>query len=562
MAESPAIDALVVGAGMGGIYSTYRLSRMGFNVHCIERGSDVGGTWYWNTYPGAMSDTETYLYRFSWDKEDLQTYPWTHHYVYQPEILEYIQHVVKRHDLRKYMHFNCQMESATWDESICRWRIVCSDRTFFARYLITAVGILAKVKYPKIAGLETFEGDILHTARWDHNVDLKQKKVGVIGNGSSGVQVMTAIAPIVRELVSFQRHPQYSVPSCQGPVSPEYRQKINENYDKIWESVFESSVGFGHKESTRKTMEATPEERQQAFQDVWDKGNGFRFLFGAFGDLTTNEEANEEACKFIRGKIDEIVKDRRKASILKPKELYARRPLCDSGYYDMFNRNNVDVVDLKANPIKEITAKGVKLSDGSVHELDILILATGFDALVGSYSRVCVKGREGKTLKDHWEYGPTAYGGVSCPGFPNMFLVGGPQGPFSNFPPSIESEVDFIMKCIEHAEATSDDDQEYVNGSRNDQANGKGDERSSGVARLSKKQRRVMEVTAEAESAWSEHCQSIASGSVFVKSPSWLFGENIPGRKVNVGSFYFGGLKLYRDWVKREVSEGFPGFHE
>ncbi|KAK7214198.1 hypothetical protein V2G26_021376 [Clonostachys chloroleuca] len=409
------VDALVVGAGVAGIYSTYRLSRAGLNVQCIDTAGDVGGTWYWNTYPGAMSDTESYLYRFSWDKEDLVSYPWSNHYVYQPEILEYLRHVVERHDLRKHMRFNTEMQKAIWDDEKSVWVVSCSgDLVIHARYLINCLGLLSKPNYPNIPGISSFSGDLIHTAKWDRTVELQGKTVGIIGNGSTGVQVMTALAPKVGRLVSFQRHPQYSVPSGQGPIPNGYRDKINQNYDQIWKDVWASSTAFGVPETTRKAMEATPEERQRAFQEVWEQGNGFRFMFSAFGDLTTNIEANEAACEFLRGKIDEIVKDPRKANALKPRDLYARRPLCDTGYYQIFNRENVDIVDLRETSIEKITPEGIVTADGAVHRLDALIFATGFDAIEGSYLR--------------------------------------PQGAFANFPVVIESEINFIAECILHSE--------------------------------------------------------------------------------------------------------------
>lgn len=527
------IDALVVGAGMGGIYTTYRLSQMGLDVKCIDIAGDVGGTWYWNKYPGAMSDTESYLYRFSWDKDDLQTYPWSNHYLYQPEILQYLRHVVEKHGLRRFMVFNVEMTSARWDQDLQRWQVTLSTgRSVVARYLVNSLGVLSRPNYPEIPGLESFAGRIVHTARWDDTITLRGRKVGVIGNGSTGIQVMTAIAPIVSELKSFQRHPQYSVPSGQGPISSDYRKQINSNYDSIWQNVRSSAVGFGVPEVSRKTMEATSQERQEAFQEVWNQGNGFRFMFSAFGDLTTDEVANEEACKFIRDKIDETVKDPRKAAILKPCDLYARRPLCDSGYYQIFNRDNVDVIDLKTNPIARLTEQGFAMSDGTTHELDVLIFATGFDAIEGNYLRLSITGCHGETIQEHWQNGPTAYGGVACSGFPNMFLVSGPQAPFANFPPVIESEIDFIMSCIENSERK-----------RN----------------VLKSRHATVEATQGAEKEWSALCNRLVEGSLFKNTSSWIFGANVPGRRATT-NFFFGGLGGYRKWVDTVIADDFRGF--
>lgn len=541
MTRSTHIDALVVGAGVGGIYATYRLARMDLTVQCIDTAGDVGGTWYWNRYPGAMSDTESYLYRYSWDKEDLQSYPWSHHYVYQPEILGYLRHIVKKHDLRQYMRFNTEMTTATWEEDVQRWRVICSTgQVYIVRYLVTCLGLLSKANYPNISGISSFEGKLVHTAKWPEDLDLKGKKVGIIGNGSTGTQVMTAIAPVVENLKTFQRSPQYSVPSGQKPIPKGYRENINKNYDQIWENVWSSAIGFGVPESRRKVMETSPEERQEVFQSVWDQGNGFRFMFSAFGDITTDRDANEEACKFIRVKIDEIVKDPIKAKALKPTELYARRPLCDAGYYEIFNRENVDVFDLKENPIKEIMPSGIKMADETVHDLDVLVFATGFDAVEGSYMRLKITGRDGKSIQEHWANGPTAFGGIACSGFPNMFLIAGPQGPFANFPPAVESETNFIISCIEYAEKTT-------------QPNGMnyGSVSSKSV---------TMEVTQEAENGWIDLCYELSEGSLFKTAPSWIFGANVPGRRLST-KFYFGGLKSYLDWVKEQIAGDFSAFH-
>ncbi|RTE78288.1 hypothetical protein BHE90_007219 [Fusarium euwallaceae] len=311
-----------------------------------------------------------------------------------------------------------------------------------------------------------------------------------------------------------------------GRVPPGYREMVNENYDKVWEDAFQSRTAFGVPETDRKTMEATPEERREAFQKVWDQGNGFRFMFSAFGDLTDGRAANEEACNFIRSKIDEIVKDPRKAHALKPRDLYARRPLCDSGYYQTFNRDNADIVDLRETSIEQIVPEGIQMKDGTIHQLDVLIFATGFDAIEGNYLRINIAGHGGKTIQKHWQHGATAYGAIACAGFPNMFLVAGPQGAFANFPVVIESEVDFITECILHAES----------------------------------KQRIMEVTPTAEQQWSDFCDKSVEGSLFKETSSWVFGANMKGRQTGP-KFYFGGVKYYRDWARKEIAAGFPGFN-
>lgn len=534
MAGTTVCDALVVGAGLGGIYQTLKLRDLGLKTICIDRAPEVGGTWYWNRYPGAMSDTESYLYRYSWDKEDLRTYPWKNHYLYQPEILQYINHVVDRHDLRKDIQLGTSMESATWIEEEGRWRVECDGRVFSARYLITALGILSTANFPNIEGLESFKGDLIHTSAWP-DIDLTGKRVGVIGNGSTGIQVMTALAPKVKKLISFQRSPQYSVPSGQRPVAKEYRDWVNEKYDDIYKEVWQSKNGFGIPEVTRLTMSVSADERRDIFEECWSKGNGFRFMFSGFGDLTTDVESNLEACKFIHSKIDEMVKDPRKAEALKPTELYARRPLCDTGYYEIFNRENVDIISLRQNPLKEIVPQGIRLSDDTTIDLDALVLATGFDALEGSYLRVCIKGQRGRTLKDHWRDGASAYLGVACSGFPNMFLIAGPQGPFANFPLALESEVNVITGCIAHAE------------------------RQAAGHLTGRRVPAYIAAKPAAEQEWLRLCDRLTEGSVFKTTRSWIFGENVEGRPPKV-KFYFGGLAGYVAETEKEVQAGFPSF--
>jgi len=441
-----------------------------------------------------MSDTESYIYRFSWDKEDLQTYPWPEHYVKQREVLAYLNHVVDKHDLRKYMQFNTEMLGADWDDVKKVWSVKLSTgETYKARFLVAALGLLSRTNYPDIKGIDTFKGEKCHTAKWPDNLELEGKRVGVIGCGSTGVQVITAVAPKVKSLTCFQRHPQYSVPSGDGPVSPEYRQWANENYDSIFDLVKNSITGFGIVESTTPMFSVSPEERERVLEENWAKGNGFRFMFATFSDITTNEEANEAVCEFIRKKIAQTVKDPEKARKLQPRDWYARRPLCDGGYFQRFNQDNVDVVDLKETPIEEITETGIRTSDGKVHELDVIVFATGFDAVEGNYTRLRIRGRGGENLKDRWTNGPTAYVGVSIPNFPNMFMILGAGGAFCNIPPLVEAQVEFITETIRKASATSD---------------------SSVIA----------EATQEAEDGWVDTCEEAAAGSLFWKTDSWIFG--------------------------------------
>ncbi|THZ50755.1 cyclopentanone 1,2-monooxygenase, partial [Aureobasidium pullulans] len=508
------LDALVVGAGFGGIYQLKKLRDQGLSVKAIDAASDVGGTWFWNRYPGAMSDTEAYLYRYSWDLEDLRSYPWKEHYLQGPEILAYLQHVVKLYDLRKDILLDTELEAATWDDLDDRWTVETSQGSFKVRYLVTALGLLSKVNVPDIQGIHDFGGQMYHTARWPQDATIEGKRVGVIGNGSTGIQVLTAVAKKAKHLVSFQRNPQYSVPSGNKPVSPEYRNYVNENYEEIWrEAKDESMFAFGFKEVSRPTFSVSPEEREEIYEAAWRKGGGFRFMFETFGDISTDDEANKSAADFIKRKIASTVKDPEKARRLMPSQLYARRPLCDTGYYEQMSRDHVEVVSLSETPITRIVPKGIITSDGEEHELDVIILATGFDAVDGNYTRVQIKGRNGQSLKQHWEpQGPSTSLGLCVPGFPNFFMITGPCGPFSNIPPAIETHVEFISEIIENAEKSCRDHLEFSGTksgmvklsdgcrlARNDSVNG------------GEKTGPVIEATPESEEKWLELCDELSA---------------------------------------------------
>ncbi|KAL2060117.1 hypothetical protein VTL71DRAFT_9939 [Oculimacula yallundae] len=533
------LDALVVGLGFGGIYQLKKLRDQGLRVKAIDKATDVGGTWYWNRYPGAMSDTYSFLYRFSWDHEDLLEYPWNTHYLQGPEILKYLQHVVNRHDLRKDMEFATELLAADWKVSERRWEVrLSTGERLSVRYLVTSLGPLTKTNFPTIPNLDTFQGKLYHTANWPDDVDLEDKRVGVIGNGSTGVQVITAIAKAdeVKQLLCFQRNPQYTVPAGNGVLSRQERQEINDNYTEIWKKAKESIFALGIEESSRPTFSVSAKERELIFEEAWQKGNGFRFMFGTFGDITFDKNANAEAQEFIRKKIRQTIKDPEKARKLCPTELYARRPLCDSGYYEQFNRENVDIVDIKTNPITELTTTGIKMSDGTLHELDVIICATGFDAVDGSYARIAIKGRNGESLKARWtKLIPTSYLGIMVPNFPNLFMIGGPNGPYSNYPPVTETHVEIISELIDRTEKAGSD------------------------TTVTSAKRCVIEAESDAEDRWTDRCEEISSASLFQKVDSWMYGRNVPGKKKAV-MFYMGGLGPYRKEVAALLEDNLKGF--
>ncbi len=520
------LDAVIVGAGFSGMYLLKKLrDEQGLSVRVFDKAGGVGGTWYWNRYPGALSDTESFVYCYSWDKELLQEWDITTRYLTQPQILDYLEHVADRYKLRPDIQLNTGMKAARFNESTNLWEVEMDNgEEYTAKFLVTALGILSATVIPEFRGLDTFEGTWYHTGDWPKDLDLSGKRVGIIGTASTGTQIITAIAPEVAHLTVFQRSPQYSVPVGNGPVSDEYTADIKKNYDKIWDGVWNSTIAFGFEESTVPTMSVSAEERKAIFQKSWDKGGGFRFMFETFSDIASSEEANFEAQEFIRGKIAEIVKDPETARKLSPQTLWAQRPLCDSGYYATYNRDNVELVDVKADPIAEITPKGVKTSSGAEYEVDVLIFATGFDSVDGNLKKINIYGRDGLLMNDHWKDGATSYMGTTIANFPNLLTSTGPNGPFANFPPVIDTQVEWICDMIKHV-------------------NDKG--------------LTTVEPKAAAEESWTKTCLDLSELSVFTKGDSWIFGTNVPGKPKTV-YFYMGGLNAYRD----QLAEGRDGGYQ
>jgi cyclohexanone monooxygenase len=525
--DSTDFDAIVVGAGFGGLYALKRLrDDLKLNTLLIEQGGGLGGTWYWNRYPGAMSDTRSHLYCYSFDKDLLQEDEFAHHYRLQPQVLKYLETVAERFKLMPNIRLNTQLARAYYDATTDRWNVTTdAGDSLSARYIITALGLLSKINLPPIEGLESFGGELVHTGRWPPGTRCDGKRVGIIGTGSTGVQVITAIAPVVKTLTVFQRSAQYSVPSGYGPTGDAFVSDIKKRYEDIWEQEKNSLTAMGAKESAISAMSVSAEERQRVFEDAWNDGGGFRFMFGTFNDIITSKEANQAAQEFICKKIAEIVKDPEKARKLTPKDLYAKRPLCDAGYFEQFNRSNVDLVDIRDNPIAKITPRGVLTADGVEHPLDILIFATGFDAVDGNYLRLDIRGRNGISIKDLWREGARTYLGVFNVGFPNMFMVLGPNSPFSNLPPAIETQVDMIADVIGRA--------------------------------LNSGKKRV-EASSDAADAWLEECRVLADMTLLPQAQSWIFGANIPGKPYTL-SFHMGGLKTYRSTLAKIKAEGYPG---
>jgi cyclohexanone monooxygenase len=509
------VDAVVVGAGFGGLYAVHKLrNELGLSVRAYDNASDVGGTWFWNRYPGALSDTESFCYRYSFDKDLLKQGKWTSRYLTQPEIIEYLNGFADKYDLRRTYRFNTKVTATHFDERTGLWRVT-TDRgeQVTAKYLVTGLGLLSATNKPAFQGVDSYRGQIFHTGAWPEGVELSGKRVGVIGNGSTGVQVITALAPVASHLTVFQRSAQYVVPIANLPESEDTIAEYKANYEAIWKQVKTSAVAFGFTESTTAATSVSQEERERVFERAWKRGGGFRFMFETFSDIATSREANDAAADFIKRKIGQIVKNPEVARKLTPTDIYAKRPLCGNDYYDVFNRQNVTLVDVKEDPIAALTPKGIRLASGVEQELDVIVLATGFDAVDGNYTKIDMRGRGGVTMSQKWKEGPQGYLGMMEADFPNLFMILGPNGPFTNLPPSIETQVEWI---------------------------------SDTITKLEREGRKTVEPTQAAVDEWVATCRSIADMTLFPQAQSWIFGANIPGKK-NAVMFYMAGLGNYRN---------------
>jgi cation diffusion facilitator CzcD-associated flavoprotein CzcO len=523
------LDVAVIGTGFSGLYALHKFrNEMGLRVQSFENALGVGGTWYWNRYPGARSDTEVSAYCYSFDRDLFFDWKWSARYPRQSEILAYLEHVAEKYDLLRSIQFGTQVLSSTFDESINRW-VLTTDKgqTIRAQFLIEGVGLLSATHIPEFPGQSTFEGDVFHTARWPHTpVDFAGKRVGVIGTGSSGIQVISEIAPECAHLTVFQRTPQYVVPSQNRPIDEALLREIDADYEGYWHEVLHSVTAFGFKESQVAGESLTPEEREAVLEEAWSDGGGFQFMFKTFNDVAVSRVTNQAVTDFIKRKILETVKDPATAAALTPQQLYARRPLCCDNYYDTYNRDNVTLVDVSVNTLEEITPRGIRTSDGVEHELDIIVFATGFDAVSGNYLRFDQTGRGGVKLSDRWGDRPKSHLGLMVNGFPNMWTLYGPMGPFTNQPPLHEVQVNFaatmVKFCLDNGYQT-------------------------------------IEPTLTAETSWVADCDSIASGTLFPETDSWINGSNVPGKPITT-FFYMGGSGAYIDLLDAAEASGFSDF--
>ena len=528
-ADTATVDAVVVGAGFAGMYMLHRLRQVGLTARVIEAGSDVGGTWYWNRYPGARCDVESLEYQYSFSDALQREWNWTERYAQQPEILAYASHVADRFDLRRDIQFNTRVTAAAYDDARQRWIVEtdAGDR-FSAQFCIMATGCLSKPKWPEIPGRESFRGEACHTALWPHEgVDFAGKRVGVIGTGSTAVQAIPRIAEQAAHVTVFQRTPNFSVPAKQEPHEPAFVQQYKDEFQALRRKARRTRGGIIYQPPPQlSALEVEPEERERLYAESWEKGAG---VLPVFTDLLTNEAANETAASFIRSKIQEIVDDPAIAAALCPTNhpYGTKRPCLDTDYYEAYNRDNVRLVDVRATPIATITPTGLRTGDEDFH-FDTLVFACGFDAMTGAILAVDIRGREGRSLREKWSAGPRTYLGLSIAGFPNLFTITGPGSPsvLANMIVCIEQHVDWIADCIVH---------------------------------LREREVAAIEATPAAEDAWVDHVNELGEGTLYPRADSWYVGANVPG-KPRVFTPYVGGLNTYVERCEAVVANDYEGF--
>jgi cation diffusion facilitator CzcD-associated flavoprotein CzcO len=524
-------DAVIVGAGFAGLYALHKLrDEMGLSARVFEAGDGVGGTWYWNRYPGARSDSSSWIYCYSFDEELRQEWRWSERYPQQEEMLGYLEHVSDRFDLNPDIQLGTRVTDATFDEETNRWEVrTDAGDVVSARFIVAALGALSAANVPDIPGMETFDGERYHTAEWPkEGVDFTGKRVGVIGTGATGIQVATELAEQVEHLTVFQRTPNYALPLGNHPLDAEFRQQYKENYEEIWEWVRHNFSGHDYDPIEKNTNEATPEERDRAYQERWDRG-GFGLWLGNYDDILEDREANNAVSEWVRQKIRERIDDPETAEKLTPTDhaFGTKRVPLENGYYEIFNQDNVDLVDVKETPIEGITPTGVR-TEGGEYEFDALVFATGFDAMTGPYNKIDIRGRDGELLRDKWAEGPRTYLGLMSAGYPNLFAITGPQSPsvLTNMPVAIEQHVDYISGVIGHMQ-------------------------DNGLE--------AVEPTREAEDEWVDHSQEVAHATLLPESATWYMGANIPG-KPQVFLPYLGGLGPYREKCDEIATNGYEGF--
>jgi cyclohexanone monooxygenase len=526
------LDVAVVGGGLGGLYALHRLRAMGLSVRVFEAGSGVGGTWFWNRYPGARCDVESMEYSYAFSNTLQQEWSWPERYGTQAEILKYINHVADRFDLRRDIRLNTRVLSAVFDPAAGLWTLETNQGdTTTARFCVMASGNLSTPRVPDFKGLETFQGKWYHTGLWPHEgVDFSGLRVGVIGTGSSGVQMIPHIAAQADHLTVFQRTANFSLPARNAPLDPEKERRHKAEYEDRRKAALDTPFGIaGHPAPTRSALEASEDERQQAYERKWAEGGSISFLY-SYTDLLVNKEANDTASEFVRQKIRSIVRNPATADILAPTDhpIGTKRLCLDTNYYETYNRNNVCLVNVKTDPIQAITATGVRTRDHDFGPFDAIVFATGFDAMTGALREIDIRVAGGPALADQWEAGPRTYLGLMVSGFPNMFVVTGPGSPSvkTQMILAIEQHTDWIADCLTYM-------------------------RSQGYSRI--------EATPAAQDAWVEHVNHVADSTLYPLANSWYVGANIPG-KPRVFMPYVGGFAGYKQKCDTVAASGYEGF--
>jgi len=523
------VDVVIVGAGFSGMYLLHRLRHQHKTAVVFEAGADVGGTWYWNRYPGARVDVESLAYSFSFDPALEQDYEWRERYPTQPEILRYAQHVADRFDLRKDIVFRTRVSSATWNDESKTWLVRTEHADAVqARFLVMATGCLSAAKLPEIAGLDDFKGPTFHTAHWPHEgVDFTGQRVAVIGTGSSGVQSIPVIAAQAADLTVFQRTPAYSLPARNRALRDDEVTAMKANYPKFRQAQRESGFGVPVELPTQSALEVQDAERDATFEVAWNSGSLVNLLT-AYQDLTTDQDANDTARSWIHRKIHQIVDDPAVADDLSPQyPVGTKRPCLDTGYYETYNRDNVHLVNLQRTPLVAVTDNGIRTSERE-YQFDAIVYATGFDAMTGALTNVDIRGRDGVSLKETWRAGPRTYLGIGSAGFPNLFMITGPGSPsvLSNMVVSIEQHVEWVSAAIRH---------------------------------LDNRHLRTIEPKVDAQDAWVAHVNEIAGHTLYPKANSWYMGANVPG-KTRVFMPYAGGVGEYRKKCDEVAANGYTGF--
>jgi cation diffusion facilitator CzcD-associated flavoprotein CzcO len=525
-------DAIVIGAGIAGMYQLHRLRQLGLSVRVFETGSGVGGTWYWNRYPGARFDSESYTYGYSFDEELLQDWSWSEHFAPQPETLRYLNHVADRFDLRRDIRFGSRVAAAQWDEARRRWEIVLEGgERFDCRFLVTAVGPLSADTLPRITGTGRFRGQSFHTYRWPHEpVDFAGKRVAVIGTGATGVQVIQTIAPLVGALTVFQRTPNWCTPLHNRPITEEEQAAIKANYPALFARCRTTPGCYIHDTDPRSVFDVTEAEREAFWEKLYSEP-GFGIWMANFRDVLTDPRANALFSDFVARKIRQRVKDPATAEMLIPKchGFGTRRVPQETRYYEAFNLPHVRLVDVRATPIESVTEAGIRTS-GEEHAFDIIIYATGFDAITGAFDRIDIRGTGGLPLKEKWRDGPRTYLGLMSQGFPNMLTIVGPHNASTrcNIPRCIEQNVEWISDLLRHVQA-------------------------KGITRF--------EATEAAEADWSRHIEELASGMLYTQIDSWATGinRNVEGKDVRRILQYQGGAPAYRARCEAVADAGYAG---